>query len=354
LRFERLEDRSLLASAAFTMNLREDVGGSPGDMLSADEVREGESFFVEILAEEFDPLIQGLHGVALNVAWDPQVLAEIDAAFDPAQLITDDLPLFNTGTLNAAAGTIDNLSGSAFHAWNIGQPIGDAGPQRFALLRFRAVGDAGATSIHLSEGVSRIAAMPGGTLLTEQLSFEEQTVVVSSAAPAQALPPPEAEPEVTPPPISEPTDTPPTEVTTEVTVPVAPPPVEPVTEPDAEIIFATNDAPGSPPPANELHWNCDGTPIWPQPPAEVAAEPAAGDLPRPENPVAGPVPQPADLCPEDFDYAAAVDAVLMGPLTPDQSPPPALWLDQVLAVIAADIELRRLRALGQSTHVVCS
>ena len=75
LRVERLEDRSLLAVAAFTIELHEDVGGLPGAVLAADEVQTGDSFFVEIRAQEFHPLLHGLHGVALNIAWPPPTSA---------------------------------------------------------------------------------------------------------------------------------------------------------------------------------------------------------------------------------------------------------------------------------------
>jgi hypothetical protein len=61
LQFEQLEDRSLLAVAAFTVNLYHDVGGVPGELIVDDKVSVGDSFFVEIMAREYHPLAAGLH-----------------------------------------------------------------------------------------------------------------------------------------------------------------------------------------------------------------------------------------------------------------------------------------------------
>ena len=90
LRFESLEERSLLAVAAFQINLYEDVGGAPGELITDDAVEPDDTFFVEITAREYDPDASGLGGVALDIAWDPDSLEEIDDNL--AETITENLP----------------------------------------------------------------------------------------------------------------------------------------------------------------------------------------------------------------------------------------------------------------------
>src|SRR5688572_18549188 len=82
LQLERLEDRSLMAVAAFSVNLYEDVNGAPGELISSDTVAPGQQFFLEILATEHDPLVTGLQGVALDIAWNPQAIEIVDAELD--------------------------------------------------------------------------------------------------------------------------------------------------------------------------------------------------------------------------------------------------------------------------------
>ena len=89
LAIEQLEDRSLSATVQLTVELRASVGGIPGDTIAA--VTPGETFFVAILAEELDPLLEGLDGVALNITSNPAVLDEIDGPFDPNAVVTGKL-----------------------------------------------------------------------------------------------------------------------------------------------------------------------------------------------------------------------------------------------------------------------
>jgi hypothetical protein len=178
LRLEPLEHRLLLAIAAFNVNLYEDLGGSPGNLIAGDTVQVGDPFFVEITARELDPRCAGLRGVSLDIAWDPHVLTEIDTPFDPSELITRDLPLFNQGTLDTEAGTIDNLSGAAFLSSDVGRAIGNLAPERFALLHFQALQPADASAFSVAQGRSRIVTVPVATLANSQIDFETQTITV--------------------------------------------------------------------------------------------------------------------------------------------------------------------------------
>ena len=335
LRVEHLEDRSLLAVAAFTIELREDNGGVPGDVIAADEVEVGDCFFAEIRAQEFHPLYKGLHGVALNIAWDPSVLEEIDVGFDLAQIITDNLPLFRGGSLDNAAGTIDNLSGSAFHASGIGRSIGDGAPERFALLHFRAESATAATSIRLSEGASSIVTQPAATFASSQLSFEEQTIAIVAAAAAEALvepPPPDAQEPELPPPEPVATDRPADDETATD---------EPI-EADPAIYLLTSferpaiiEDPLDTPTADDVV-PIDDVPLPPEP--EIVAE--INTLSS-ENAA----PEETDDCPAGPSFAAAVDVVLMGPLTPEQfaaQPANTIFrLQDLIALLALDVAERR-------------
>lgn len=178
LRLEALEERSLLAVAAFGVNFYADVEGTPGEPIDGATVEVGESFFADITAQEFDPRLSGLRGVALDIAWDPAVLEEIDNPFSPGSVITPLLPAFQSGTLNAAAGTIDNLAGAASLASGQGRAIGDAGPERFALLHFRALTASAGSAITLAEGKSSIVSVPTATFTAEQFDFAHPAITV--------------------------------------------------------------------------------------------------------------------------------------------------------------------------------
>ncbi len=187
LRLEALEARLPLAAAAFTVELYEDLGGVPGNLIVGDTVEVGDSFFLEIKAQEFDLASYGLRGVALDIAWDPSVIREIDEPFDPRKLVTSQLPASRSGTLDNAAGTIDNLAGACFLAGHVGWPIGNLGPERFALLRFRALSEAEGSLFSMREGRSSITQVPVSSLNAEHLYFEPQTItVVAAQMPAES------------------------------------------------------------------------------------------------------------------------------------------------------------------------
>ena len=365
LRVERLEDRSLLAVAAFSIELREDLGGVPGEVLAADEVEVGDCFFVEILAQEFHPLYNGLHGVALNIAWDASVLEEIDAGFDLNQLITENLPLFRGGTLDNAAGTIDNLSGSAFHASGIGRAIGNGTAERFALLHFRAESAAAAASIRLSEGASSIVTQPAATFASSQLSFEQQAIAIVAGTSPATTELVESQPEDVP--LPEPLTGEPRQTSVEEPANELPP--EETTDagefiPDETIFYMLGSlaelaAAG---PDGEI----EDVGVSDEP-AGDAEQPASDSEPEPEIFTLGDSDFDSDSAPSTeclaaTEFAVAVDAILIGPLTPEQfaaqsaaaQSPHSLRLEDLIALLAMDTQRRREATVLNAVNAACS
>ncbi len=169
LRMEALERREVLAAAVVSFTLLTDNDGQPGEQLR--HVEKNQSFFVELAAEETHELYQGLGAVSVSMKWDPQRL-QLDPDFDPNVAITNDLP-FRHGKVDSDAGRIDDLSGAIF--FNSGEPIGDAGPERFALLRFQAQDIAGPVALSLAEGPSGTVLYPMGT---PTMFFDQRDILI--------------------------------------------------------------------------------------------------------------------------------------------------------------------------------
>jgi hypothetical protein len=163
-------------AAAFKFNLYRDNAGQPGALIETDAVKAGESFFAEIVVWDSDRRDQGLAGIGLNIYWDPNILTEIDTPFSPAKVVTQNLPMMQTGSLDAAAGTITDLGGSAFVG--AGRYIGGQGmAERFCLLHFKAL-VAGQSNIDLGIGASQIVTHPTRTLRRNQIWFDSKLVTV--------------------------------------------------------------------------------------------------------------------------------------------------------------------------------
>lgn len=188
LRFELLENRALLAFGAFAINLYEDVGGQPGQVIASDTVHVGDSFFVEITAQDLLPEPRGLGGVHLRMGWDPQVLKEIDVDFDPSTLITSKFPAFQMGTLDQEMGRIDDLGGGAALGFGVGGVIGRDGPERFALLHFQALDTPGSSPFVMRAGSHGISHFPPVWGAAGNFTFEQQTITVLHAAPDPIVP----------------------------------------------------------------------------------------------------------------------------------------------------------------------
>ena len=207
LRVEQLEDRRLLAQYAFAINLYADDGGSPGELIPDDRIQAGDAFFVEITAEDLRTEPLGLEGLGLRIQWDPQVLEEIDSLFDPSAsgsaIVTAKFPLFRGGWLDNQAGCIDLLHGMAFSSLGAGQVIGLDGPERFALLHFRAEQTAQDSPITLRP--RGVGFLPMREYTNEDLTFEHQTVSVLEASSTLVTVDQDAPIDVTAPPV-EPAD----------------------------------------------------------------------------------------------------------------------------------------------------
>jgi hypothetical protein len=162
LTFEQLESREVMAVASFAFSVPPSV-----------EV--GQVFTVEITAQEHDPLIAGLAGVSLNLAWDPTVLREVSPN---GPVVTADLPFFRQGEVDNELGRIENLSGYAFLSSNAGRAIGNLRPEVFAVLSFAAVGP-GQTTLTMTQGRSRIATVPVSSLGLGHLEFKAATISVA-------------------------------------------------------------------------------------------------------------------------------------------------------------------------------
>ncbi len=211
LRFERLEDRSLLAVAAFYIHLFDDDGGAPGLPLANDTVEAGQTFFAQIVARENHPGFSGLASVFIDIAWDADVL-DIVEPFDPARAVTPNLPLHVQGHLQQEGSTgpaflledgirqnvghIAGLGGMTAVASGVGKPIGSDGDDRFvkpafhglattddhfAWLHFRAE-QAGQALLTMKQNALRIAPLPVASLTSEHLYFERQIVTVVEPA----------------------------------------------------------------------------------------------------------------------------------------------------------------------------
>ncbi|MCU0981429.1 MAG: dockerin type I domain-containing protein, partial [Pirellulaceae bacterium] len=209
LRVEQLEDRRLLAQYAFAINLYADRGGAPGELIADDRIQAGEAFFVEITAEDLRTEPQGLEGLGLRVQWDPQVLEEIDSLFDPSApgsaVVTAKFPLFRSGWLDNRAGSIDLLHGMAFSSLGAGQVIGLEGPERFALLHFRAEQTAQDSPITIRP--RGVGFVPMREYTSEDLVFESQTISVLEASSSLVTLDPSEPVEITAPPEESPDET---------------------------------------------------------------------------------------------------------------------------------------------------
>jgi len=181
LAFEQLEPRRMLAQYGFDVNLYEDAGGAAGGLIAADTVEVGDVFFVEITAEDLRDDPRGLQSMGVHVGWDPEVL-QFDGPFDPSApaspLVTASFPLYRSGKLDQTDGVIYNLRGVAMPALGSGSPIGIDGPERFALLRFRAL-EAAEDSPLVVQASGSVGFIPMPIYIApDDLRFEAQTITV--------------------------------------------------------------------------------------------------------------------------------------------------------------------------------
>ncbi len=183
---ENRTDTDEAAVLGLEVNLFEDAGGVPGNLITNDTVEIGESFFVEIAAEDLREVPEGIGGLSINATWAPEVLQEIDQPFDPTELVTAAFPLYRSGSLDNSAGRIEDLGGSSFRSSDDGEPIGIDGPERFSLLHFRAIGLAVESPFSVEIGASGVGIVQGSLREASDLAIEAQVVsVIENLQPPQ-------------------------------------------------------------------------------------------------------------------------------------------------------------------------
>ena len=192
--FEPFEPRLMLTGAQgnvlqIDVHLYRDVGGAIGAEILDDTVAVGERFFVELVAGDIrDGAPAGLIALPVDVAWAPATFEAIDTPFNPADpaspLVTSKFPLYRGGTLDQAAGTIDELVGGSLPGAGLGEALGMGVTERFSLLHFRA--DAvteGAALLTVQLGDSGISFADGNTVYVPQIESQTLTVVGANHAP---------------------------------------------------------------------------------------------------------------------------------------------------------------------------
>lgn len=165
------------------LKLFADENGAPGPELEYGQLPIGESFFVAVEAADLRPKPAGLIGLAVDLKWDPAVLEEIDDPFEPdkpgSPLITSRFPLMRAGSLDNLTGVIDELSGASLPGAGAGQAIGVGAHERFALLRFRAVGVSSFSVIDLAVGEGGLSLADASNDIFIEIGNSEVVVVDS-------------------------------------------------------------------------------------------------------------------------------------------------------------------------------
>jgi len=160
LAFEQLESRCLTAVAEFRLNVLDDVD-TPN------------SFWLEIVAEDVRDEPLGIYGASLDIIWDPKVFA-LAEPFSVHSFVTAKFPGW-LGEFHPELGWINALTGIA--GFGAGQPIGQYGPERFAVLHMAVIGS-GETEIELRPGMYGMGFMPPIWTTLDDFSFDKQTIQV--------------------------------------------------------------------------------------------------------------------------------------------------------------------------------
>lgn len=124
-------------------NLRSDNNGIPGTIINS-PFNTGDTFFVEILMGDIRNDAVGITSSNIALSFDENQIQNINNPFDPASLssplLPSTFPLFRTGTLDNANGTITNLEAASFPSGFSGSPIGINQLDTFSLLHFQVIG----------------------------------------------------------------------------------------------------------------------------------------------------------------------------------------------------------------------
>ncbi len=181
LSLQSLEQRHLLAAAAFSLQLFESTDDGPGQPIAANSVQVGEEFYVELSGIEFDSMRRGIGDFAMNLRWNPNDIALVEEDFDVNQIFTSNLPLYRGGTYDQSEGRIRDLRASQFEAMGAGRPVGDGEREAIALLHFIAIGESEETEISIWEGASGIYPVPYAQWRRGDIRFEPQKFSVQRA-----------------------------------------------------------------------------------------------------------------------------------------------------------------------------
>ncbi len=161
------ESWTVAADVQLFVDIYTDAGGNPGARLDDDTVYVGQQFFVVISAADLRATPAGLIALAIDMAWDAALLVEIDDPFDPAdpgsRLVTPSFPLFRGGTLDAAAGSVDELQGASLPEAGEGAALGVGAPEVFSVLHFQALAVSDGMPLSVLLGNGGVALADGET-----------------------------------------------------------------------------------------------------------------------------------------------------------------------------------------------
>lgn len=121
-------------------NLRTDNNGVPGTIINS-PLDTGDTFFVEVLIGDIRNNTVGITSSNIALSFDGNQIQNINNPFDlSSPLLPSTFPLFRTGTLDNANGTITNLGAASFPTAFVGSPIGVNQLDPFSLLLFEVIG----------------------------------------------------------------------------------------------------------------------------------------------------------------------------------------------------------------------
>lgn len=188
-----------MSSFTAQFNLREDIAGTPGNLLNnSNPLNIGDRFFAQVLMGDIRSGAVGLIGSAINVNFEAAKIKNIDIPFNPVDLnsplLTPNFPLFRDGTLNNTNGTITNLGGAAFTPLNVGSPLGVNQLEQFSLMYFEVTAK-GSTNLTLNVDLNQ-TTFDDGTLAnsTDQSQFIQTVPIVPADNPLNV---PEPTPSIT-------------------------------------------------------------------------------------------------------------------------------------------------------------
>lgn len=123
------------------LQLRESIDGEMGEVIENRTVFFGDRFFVEILVGDFRENPTGVISAAMEIEYDSELIVNANTPFVPEDLITEELPILQTGEVNNETGIITNLGASSLPSGNdTGNAIGINEFEQFSILEFEAVG----------------------------------------------------------------------------------------------------------------------------------------------------------------------------------------------------------------------